>query len=148
MFSVRALGLLALALVLVAPAASRSADFPLKDGDTWVMVGDSITAQKQHSNYFEAFCYARYPNLTFRFRNSGVSGDTLTSAMKRFDYDAAAWKPSIVSVELGMNDKGGSSLEQYMTNMKKMTEMIRETKARPVFLSASAVNDGTTMAKA
>jgi lysophospholipase L1-like esterase len=147
MFSVRSPGLLALVLILVAPAISRSADFPLKDGDTWVMVGDSITAQKQHTNYFEAFCYARYPNLTFRFRNSGVSGDTLISAMKRFDYDTAAWKPSIVSVELGMNDKGGFTVEQYLANMKKMTEMIREAKARPIYLSPSPVNSGDTMAR-
>src|SRR5436305_11087246 len=83
--SVRApLALGALALILSA-APSRAADpkssFPLKDGDTWVMVGDSITAQHQHSNYFEAFCYARYPNLTFRFRNSGVGGATIPSSL-------------------------------------------------------------------
>ena len=47
-------------------ANARAADpFLLQDGDTWVMVGDSITAQHLHSNYFEAFCYARYPKLTF-----------------------------------------------------------------------------------
>jgi lysophospholipase L1-like esterase len=147
MLSARSSGLLALALLLFVPAASRSADFPLKDGDTWVMVGDSITAQKQHSNYFEAFCYARYPDKTFRFRNSGVGGDTIVSAMKRFDWDAAAWKPTIVSVELGMNDKGGYTVEQYLANMKQLTGMIRATQARPVYLSPSPVNDGTTMAK-
>ena len=47
---------------------AKSADsFPLKEGDVWVMVGDSITAQHLHSNYFEAFCYARYPKLNFCF---------------------------------------------------------------------------------
>ena len=55
--------------LLLAAAPARAADpFPLKDGDTWVMLGDSITAQHMHSNYFEAFCYARYPKLTFRFQ--------------------------------------------------------------------------------
>ena len=28
------------------------AEFPLRDGDVWVMAGDSITAQHLHSNYF------------------------------------------------------------------------------------------------
>lgn len=144
--SVRSLGLLAVALLLV-PAPSRSADFPLKDGDTWVLVGDSITAQKQHTNYVEAFCYARYPDRTFRFRNSGVGGDTITSAMKRFDWDAAAWKPTVVSVELGMNDKGGVPVEKYVGNMKELTAMIRKAGARPVYLTASPVNNGDTMAK-
>jgi len=50
-------------------AAEPATTFPLRDGDIWVMAGDSITAQHLHSNYFEAFCFARYPNLKFAFRN-------------------------------------------------------------------------------
>ena len=84
-------------LALAAPAA---ADFPLKDGDVWVMAGDSITAQHLHSNYFEAFCFARYPGIKFAFRNSGVGGHTIPSTLARFDYDVAAWKPTVVSVDL------------------------------------------------
>jgi hypothetical protein len=63
--------LLAVASPLI--AAEPAASFPLQDGDLWVMAGDSITAQHLHSNYFEAFCYARYPQLKFAFRNSGVA---------------------------------------------------------------------------
>ena len=52
--------ILAIALWFTAVCATRAADkFPLQEGDTWVMVGDSITAQHLHSNYFEAFCFAR-----------------------------------------------------------------------------------------
>src|ERR1700683_2092954 len=95
-------------LLILQPGTTRAGDkFPLKDGDTWVMVGDSITAQHLHSNYFEAFCYARYQKLTFRFRNSGVGGDTVPKVLARFDWDVAPWKPTVVSVELGMNDQGG-----------------------------------------
>ena len=43
--------LLALSFALPLPAAEPAA-FPLKDGDVWVMAGDSITAQHLHSNYF------------------------------------------------------------------------------------------------
>jgi lysophospholipase L1-like esterase len=125
-----------------ARAADRPAAFPLRDGDTWVMVGDSITAQHLHSNYFEAFCYARYPKLTFRFRNSGVGGDTIPKAIARYDWDAAAWKPTVVSVELGMNDQGGTTPEQFLANMDKLTKLIRDGGARPVYLSASPINNG------
>ncbi len=122
------------------------AEFPLKDGDLWVMAGDSITAQHLHSNYFEAFCYARYPNLKFAFRNSGVGGHTIPSTLARFDYDIGAWKPSVVSVELGMNDQGGTATEKFVANMGTMVERIRGAKARPVILSASPINNGNTMA--
>src|SRR4051812_35922834 len=69
-------------VLLLAPAPSRE-DFPLKDGDIWVMPGDSITAHHLHSNYFEAFCYARYNKIKFGFRNSGVGGHTIPSTLAR-----------------------------------------------------------------
>jgi lysophospholipase L1-like esterase len=135
----------ALAVLHAAPAPD--AGFPLKDGDLWVMAGDSITAQHLHSNYFEAFCYARYPNLKFAFRNSGVGGHTIPTTLARFDYDIAAWKPTVVSVELGMNDKGGTPTDKFVANMGTMVERIRGVKARPVILTASPVNNGDTLAK-
>jgi len=128
-------------------AVADETAFPLKDGDIWVMAGDSITAQHLHSNYFEAFCYARYPNMKFAFRNSGVGGHTIPSTLARFDYDIAAWKPTVVSVELGMNDAGGTKTEDFIKNMGTMTDRIRKSGARPVILSASPVNDGTLSAK-
>ena len=137
--------LLGLALLL-GGASVAAADFPLKDGDIWVMAGDSITAQHLHSNYFEAFCHARYPGLTFAFRNSGVGGHTLPSTLARFDYDIAAWKPTVVSVELGMNDQGGTATEKFIANMGTMVERIRGARARPVILSASPINNGNTLA--
>ncbi len=137
----------ALAAVAVLTLTTAAADFPLKDGDVWVMAGDSITAQHLHSNYFEAFCYARYPKLTFAFRNSGVGGHTIPTTLARFEYDIAAWNPTIVSVELGMNDQGGSTPEQYLANMGKMVDRIKAVKARPVMFTASPINNGDTMAK-
>ena len=140
-----AMPLLALILFVAAVPASRG-DFPLKDGDIWVMAGDSITAQHLHSNYFEAFCYARYNKIKFGFRNSGVGGHTIPSTLARFDYDIAAWKPTVVSVELGMNDQGGTATEKFVANMGTMVERIRGIKARPVILSASPMNNGNTLA--
>lgn len=141
---------LALPLLLalaVAPAPAADPTFPLKDNDVWVMAGDSITAQHLHSNYFEAFCYARYPKLKFAFRNSGVGGHTIPTTLDRIEYDIAAWKPTVVSVELGMNDSGGTATDKFVANMGKMTARIREVGARPVIFAPSPVNDGTTSAK-
>ncbi len=145
----RQLGRAALAMLLAAlvPQASAAAGFPLKDGDTWVMAGDSITAQHLHSNYYEAFCFARYPKLTFRFRNSGVGGDTIPKVLARFDWDISPWQPTVVSVELGMNDQGGYSVEQFIANMGKLNERIKAGPARPVYFTSSPINNGDTNAK-
>ncbi|HVS33972.1 MAG TPA: GDSL-type esterase/lipase family protein [Gemmataceae bacterium] len=143
----RMLPMLATVLALAAARPASADEFPLKDGDVWVMAGDSITAQHLHTNYMEAFCYARYPKLTFRIRNSGVGGNKIPDLINRFDYDVAAWKPTIVSVELGMNDKGQFTTDQYIENMGKLTQKIQAVKARPVFFTASPMNDGSTMDK-
>ncbi len=136
-----------LVVVSLTTAIPAKADFPLKNGDVWVMAGDSITAQHLHSNYFEAFCFARYPQLKFVFRNSGVSGHTIPTTLARFDYDIAAWKPTVVSVELGMNDQGSIPTDKFVANMSEMIERIRGINARPVIFSASPINNGSTMAK-
>jgi hypothetical protein len=104
---------------MLAAVPAATAQFPLKDGDIWVMAGDSITAQHLHSNYFEAFCYARYQKMKFGFRNSGVGGHTIPSTLARFDYDIAAWNPTVVSVELGMNDLGGTPTPKFVGNMER-----------------------------
>jgi lysophospholipase L1-like esterase len=141
------LALLAVGLfALPTRAADPPSSFPLKDGDIWVMAGDSITAQHLHSNYFEAFCYARYPKMKFAFRNSGVGGHTIPSTLARFDYDIGAWNPTVVSVELGMNDKGGTTTDKFVDNMGTMVKRIRGAKARPVIFAASPVNNGETSA--
>jgi lysophospholipase L1-like esterase len=126
-------------------AVQAEGEFPLKNGDTWVMVGDSITAQHLHSNYFEAFCYARFPKMTFCFRNSGVSGDTIPRAMDRFAWDVAPWNPTVVSVELGMNDRRGFTTDKFMENMSGLVGKIRSINALPVLLSASPVNNGNPL---
>ena len=125
--------------------------FTLKDNDTWVMAGDSITAQRLHSNYIEAFYRTRYPQLHLHFRNSGIGGNTTGTVLSRFDYDVAAWKPTIVSVELGMNDSGVRDPESkdapagYVDGMKKLADNIRSVQAQPLFISSSPVNDGSLM---
>src|SRR3974377_1329900 len=124
--------LLLVLLALPCAAAAPATEFPLKAGDIWVMAGDSITAQHLHSNYFEAFCFARYPKMKFAFRNSGVGGHTIPTTLARFDYDIGAWKPTVVSVELGMNDQGGFTTDKFISNMGQMVERIRSAKARPV----------------
>lgn len=110
----------------------------------WVMAGDSITAQRQHSNYIEAFYRTRFPQLNLQFRNSGIGGNTTASVLARFGYDVADWKPTVVSIELGMNDVGsGDDPSRYIDGMRQLIKRIREIPATPVLISSSPVNDGS-----
>src|SRR5881398_2489287 len=75
-------GFLALvALLAVATAALPAGDpkspepFFIKDGDTVVMMGDSITEQHLYSNYVEMWTVSRFPAWKLTFRNVGIGGD-------------------------------------------------------------------------
>ena len=136
---------LATALLLAAlPLAAAEPALQLKDHDVWVMAGDSITAQRLHTNYIEAYYRTRNPKLNLHFRNSGIGGNRTGSVLARFDYDVAAWKPTIVSVELGMNDVNGPQ-EAYIKGMKEIIGRIRAIPAQPVLISSSPMDDGSMM---
>ena len=126
------------------PAKAAEPTLQLKDNDVWVMAGDSITAQRLHTNYIEAFYRTRHPEWHLHFRNSGIGGNRTSQILARFDYDVAAWKPTIVSIELGMNDVNGS-VEEYIKGMKALIAKIRAIPAQPVLISSSPVNDGSIM---
>ncbi|WP_254512956.1 SGNH/GDSL hydrolase family protein [Anatilimnocola floriformis] len=135
-----------LAAISIAHAAEPAVPLKLKENDVWVMAGDSITAQRQHSNYIEAFFRTRYPELKLQFRNSGVGGHTMQSTSARFDYDIAAFKPTIVSIELGMNDVGaGDDPKKYIEGAVKLIGQVRSAGATPVLITSSPVNDGSKM---
>jgi lysophospholipase L1-like esterase len=140
--------LLAAASFLALASAAR-ADEPkltLKENDVWVMAGDSITAQRLHTNYIEAYYRTRFPKLNLRFRNSGIGGNRTGNVLARFDYDIAAWKPTVVSVELGMNDvNGGDNPAVYIKEMREIIAKIRALPAQPVLISSSPVDDGSKM---
>ncbi len=76
----------------------------LKDGDSIVFLGDSITHQCLYTQYVEDYFYTRYPKMRLNFHNAGVGGDRASDALTRFDEDVAPYKPKYVTILLGMND--------------------------------------------
>ena len=99
-----------LGLFLVLSSASRGAsDFFLKDGDTVVFYGDSITDRRLYSVFAETFAITRFPKLHLRFVHSGYSGDRVSGGFGgsidlRLNRDVIAYKPTVVTILLGMND--------------------------------------------
>jgi lysophospholipase L1-like esterase len=79
---------------------------PFQSGDRWCVLGDSITAGGYYHRYIEVFYLTRFPELKVEVINCGISGDTVSGALKRLQWDCLAAKPTVVSVMLGMNDVG------------------------------------------
>jgi lysophospholipase L1-like esterase len=85
--------------------------FSLKDGDTVVFYGDSITAQRLYTKDVEEFLLTRYPKLHVHFVNAGVPGDSVNGGYagtmpERVQRDVAPFRPAMITVMLGMNDGG------------------------------------------
>jgi lysophospholipase L1-like esterase len=103
---------LLLALLVFGSHPSRAeSGFYLKDGDTVVFYGDSITNQRLYSVFIETFTATRFPGRRIRFVHSGWPGDRAGggaggSADIRLERDVIAYNPSVVTIMFGMNDGG------------------------------------------
>jgi len=115
---------------------------PLRDGDVWVQVGDSITEQKLYSVYMEAFMRARYPKMPFAVVHSGKSGQVYIQAIIRFRDTIAAYKPTLVTVNFDMNDhvkvfSGGDFQDDPINSPQRFIQSAQKAGARVVVLAAS-----------
>jgi lysophospholipase L1-like esterase len=91
------------------PALFAQDDFYLKDGDTVVFYGDSITDQRLYTTFTEAYVLTRFPKLNVRFVHSGWPGDQVDGGAGgpidvRLARDVLAYRPAVVTLMLGMND--------------------------------------------
>jgi lysophospholipase L1-like esterase len=127
-------------LVLDAAPKSPLAKLDLKDGDSIVFLGDSITQQCLYPQYVEDYYFTRFPKMRLKFHNSGVGGDRASDALARFDRDVAAYKPKYVTVLLGMNDGSYKAYDEatfqtYRDGMRQLIDKIVALDATPILIT-------------
>src|SRR6476469_10715516 len=96
-------------LALAACAIAAAQNFSLKDGDTVVFYGDSITDQRLYTTFAETYVLTRFPALRIKFVHSGWGGDRVSgggggSIDVRLRRDVIAYRPTVMTIMLGMND--------------------------------------------
>ncbi len=142
----RKLSLLVIVLAgLTTPA--RAADFFFKDGDTVVMIGDSITEQYLYSSYVEMWTVTRFPAWKLTFRNTGIGGDTSGGGNGRFQRDVAAYHPTAMTVDFGMNDGGYTPFNEgrfrnYMNGLQGMAAKAKKAKIRVAWITPQPRDTG------
>jgi lysophospholipase L1-like esterase len=112
----------------------------LKDGERFIFIGDSITHQCLYTQYVEDFFFTRYPDQKIAFRNAGISGDRAQDALDRFDDDIAAFKPTIATVLLGMNDASyrdfdAAIFKTYADGMTQLCDRLDAIGCRVILMS-------------
>ncbi len=125
-----------LALALAFSAALFAQDFALKSGDRVVFYGDSITDQRLYSVFTETFVHTRYPKLDVSFVHSGVGGDRVTGGWAgpvelRLKRDVAPYKPTMVTIMLGMNDGDyhpfdQATMDRYTSGYERLIQLLKQ----------------------
>lgn len=127
-------------LLFVAPAllATVRADeaFYLKDGDRVVFYGDSITDQRLYTTFVETYVVTRFPKKDVAFIHSGWGGDRVGGGGggkidKRLKRDVFSYKPTVMTVMLGMNDAGYKEFDQkiHETYVKGYEHIVESVKS-------------------
>lgn len=125
-------------------AEDTKTGFALKDGDTLVFVGDSITAARGYTKIVELYTLMRYPERRVKFWNAGQGGDTAAGAVKRLERDVFAHGATVVTVAFGVNDIGwGTKADQehkqkYLDGIRTIVTECQKRHVR-VFICSPAV---------
>jgi len=109
--------LLAAGAVLSMATAShaQSTPFYLHSGDRVVMYGDDATDARRYTNDVAAFIQTRYPDMRIKWFDKGWGGDSVAGNTgpwgggpidSRLDRDVTAFKPTVVTIQLGQSDSG------------------------------------------
>lgn len=137
--------------------AAVAAKWQFRDGDRIVFLGDSITEQRLYTAYLEAYLLTRFPAYKLSFRNVGWGGDT-SWLRRRFetdenvlfaatpeaqqamvekavgaglDRDVLPLKPTVVTIDFGMNDHAYQPFRQDICNayVRSQTQLAKVLKA-------------------
>jgi lysophospholipase L1-like esterase len=139
----RAAALVVLLIASSLPAAEPAA-FIFRPGDRVVFLGDSITAQYEYSTYIELYLTTRFPKGNMTFHNAGIGGDTAAGGSRRFAAQVLAEKPTVVTIDFGMNDGGYGGFdpkraEQFVKSTEQMLEAAKKAGVRVALISPNAV---------
>lgn len=144
---------LVLGFFLLAPATARADDFALRDGDTVVFLGDSITAARTYGKIIENYTLLRFPGRKVRFVNAGRGGDTAAGGLKRLDQDVFPHEPTVLTVAYGVNDIGWGTKaddahkQAYLDGIRGIVEACKKRGVRVYVCSAAATAEDPATAE-
>ena len=122
-------------------------DYQIRDGDTVVFLGDSITAEKTYGKVVENYTLLRFPDRKVRFINAGRGGDTAAGGLKRLDREVLDRGATVVIVAYGINDIGWGTQandehrQLYLDSIRGIVERCKARRVRVYIASAAITNE-------
>ena len=131
----RRIYVLALLLITIPSASSAADGFYLRNQDRVVFYGDSITEQRLYTTFVETYVVTRFPKMPITFVHSGWGGDRVSGGGGgpidlRLKRDVFAYKPTVMTIMLGMNDGSYQSFNEsiFNTYSKGMENIVAKVK--------------------
>ena len=123
----------------------------LKDGETIVLLGDSITQQGTGPTGYvtlfrEAIENAR-PNSGIKVIGAGVGGHKVPDLEARLDKDVLAHKPNVVVIYIGINDVWhskngrGTPADKYEAGLRSLIKRCSDAGARVILSTPSVIGE-------
>src|SRR5262249_47326173 len=149
---------LALSAAAWAGDDSAAATIELKAGDHIVFFGDSLTAlagseqPKQHvtKGYVRIVretLEAKHKDKRIKVDWVATGGHKVTDLLKRVDKDVIAKKPTIVFIQIGVNDAGaGVTPKQFKAQLEELIDRLQKGGAKVILCSLTSLgekHDGT-----
>ncbi len=123
----------------------------LRDGETIVFLGDSITEAGAGDNgYITLFRQAMEksrPGSGIRIIGAGISGHKVPDLEARLDRDVLSQKPQVVVIYIGINDVwhsengNGTDAGRYEQGLKNLIRRCRDAGARVVLATPSVIGE-------
>lgn len=137
--------LVASVMMLTTISMAMADDFLFKANDRVLFLGDSITEQYQYSSDIELYLTTRFPTWNLTFINAGIGGDTAQGGKNRFKDHVLAEKPTVMTINFGMNDGGYGNFDPnrqkaYVEGTEAMLTMAKTAGVRVGLVSPNAVD--------
>lgn len=123
----------------------------LKDGETVVFLGDSITqagaGETGYVTLFRQSIEAARPNSRIQVIGAGISGNRVPNLEARLDKDVLARKPSVVVIYIGINDVWhtkngrGTPADEYERGLRSLVKRCQDAGARVVLCTPSVIGE-------
>lgn len=138
------------AAALILTSTLRAAEpFPLSDGDTIALVGNTFIEREQRDGYIELALTLAHPSADLKFRNLGWSGDTVSGRARRF-FGATeegfqhllqhldVVKPSVILVSYGTNEAfdGEAGRSEFIKGYSRLLDELQKRTERIVLISS------------
>jgi len=147
MFSFRTRAILAMAILFSGATASAQ----LKDGETIVFLGDSITQQgageKGYVTLFRQAIEKSRPDSGIKVIGAGIGGNKVPNLEARLDKDVLSHKPNVVVIYIGINDvwhstRGqGTEIGAFETGLRSLIKRCTDAGARVILSTPSVIDE-------